>query len=405
MFLHVHLMILEKIVLKSSLKSAFLLYEGLKTVNLTDVIESLVEERGLDRDKVIEIVCDGIRMAYEKKFPDITFHVTFNKKTGNLEVSSDKTVVSAVTDDDYEISLRRARIIDPSVQLDQTISVHFDENIGRIEILTAKQIIAGKIRDLEQLAIFNEYSDKRDTIVTGAVHKRERSGYAVMLGEVLALLPHDAIIPGEQVKIGHPIKALLREVYPSARGDYQLFLDRASADFVKKLLEIEIPEVFEGLVDVKNIVRIPGYKTKIIVTSTRKEIDPVGTCVGVGGARIKPILRELGQEKIDLIQWSDSIETLVRSSLKPAEIDKVELVSDNKVTVWLAPDQRSFAIGKMGQNISLASKLVGLDIQLQDLGIPQADVTLYQGDEHDDAETENAADIHDDEAVSQDEEK
>lgn len=357
-------------------------------MNLTDVIENLVEERGLDKEKVIEIVCEGITAAYTKRFPDTLFHVSFNRKTGNVDLFTDKKVVSSVADDEHEISLRKARILEASAHLDQIIQVPFEEHIGRIEILTAKQIIAGKIRDLEQLAIFNDFKDKKGTIITGMVHKKERAGFAVKVGEILALLPQEGIIPGEIIKVGHPIKALLKETYPSARGDYQLFLDRASAEFVKKLLEIEIPEIFEGLVEVKNIVRTPGYKTKIVVASVRKEIDAVGTCVGVGGSRIKPILRELGQEKIDLIEWTDSIETLVRSSLKPAEIDKVDLSHDSKVTVWLAPDQRSFAIGKMGQNINLASKLVGLEIQLQDLvANPQA-LSLYS----DSAESEGSVD-------------
>lgn len=363
-------------------------------MNLTDVIEVLVEERGLDKEKIIEIVCDGILAAYTKKFPNVTFHVTFNRKTGNMEVSTEKKVVSSVSDDEKEISLRRAKIIDPSAQPEQIITVPFDDRIGRIEILTAKQIIASKIRDLEQFAIFKDFENKKGIIVTGTVHKKERAGLAVKLGEVLALLPHDHIIPGEVIKVGHPIKALLKDVYPSARGDYQLFLDRVSADFVKKLLEIEIPEIFEGLVEIKKVVRIPGYKTKMIVASTRKEIDPVGTCVGVGGARIKPILRELGQEKIDLIQWSDSIEQLVRLSLKPAEIDRVEVMEGGNVVVWLAPDQRSFAIGKMGQNINLASKLVGLEIQLQDLSIDPQSLSLYSDDiESGDGDADAPADL------------
>jgi len=345
-------------------------------VNLTDVIEGLVEERGLDRDKVIDIVCEGIKSAYVKKYPDITFSVVFNKKTGNVEVCSEKTVVSAVTDEEREISLRRAKTIDASAELEKAINVPFEEQIGRIEILTAKQVIASRIRDLEQLAVYNEFKEKQGTIITGTVHKKERAGYAVKVGEVLALLPNDNSIPNEPIKVGHPIKVLLKDVYPTARGDYQLMLDRASGEFVQKLLEVEIPEIFEGLVDIKKVVRIPGYKSKVVVASMRKEIDPVGTCVGVGGARIKPILRELGQEKIDLIQATDSIEKLVRSSLKPAEVDKVEVVDDNKVVVWLAPDQRSFAIGKMGQNINLASKLVGLEIQLQDVASPSSEINL-----------------------------
>ncbi len=350
-------------------------------MNLTDVIDSLVEERGLDREKVVAIVCEGISAAYSKKYPGVTFYVTYNKKTGNLDVASDKEVVAVVTDEDFEITLRRAKTVDQTAALGVILQVPFEEPVGRIEILTAKQMIASKIRDLEQLAIYEEYKDKEDTIVTGMVHKRERAGYAVSVGEVLAILPFENVIPQEVVRIGHPVRALLKEVYQVARGDYQLVLDRVSGDFVQRLLEIEIPEVFEGLVEIQTVVRIPGYKTKIIVASNRKEIDPVGTCVGVGGARIKPILRELGQEKIDLIQATDSMEKLVRYSLKPAEIDRVEVMDGGKVTVWLAPDQRSYAIGKMGQNINLASKLVGLEIQLQDLARPEQTITLDDAEE------------------------
>jgi transcription termination/antitermination protein NusA len=364
-------------------------------VNLTDVIEGLVEERGLDRDKVIDIVSDGIQAAYNKKYPGVTFHVLFNRKTGNLDISSEKEVVNTIEDEDFEITLRRAKTIDPTAQIGSTIIVPFEEPVGRIEILMAKQVIAGKIRDLEQLAVYNEFVDKKDTVITGTVHKRERAGYAVKVGEVLALLPTENTIPLEPIKIGHPIRALLQEVYATAKGDYQLILDRASTQFIEKLLEAEIPEIFEGLVEIKQIVRNAGYKSKIVVASSRKEIDPVGTCVGVGGARIKPILRELGQEKIDLIQATDSIEKMVRYSLKPAEIDKVELVNDNKVVVWLAPDQRSFAIGKMGQNINLASKLVGLEIQLQDMASAQSDMNLYIEDDEASSD-ENSQEEHDD---------
>lgn len=336
-------------------------------MNLADVIESLVEERGLDREQVIAIVCEGMLSAYSKRFPDIVFDMSFNKKTGSLDIFSEKTVSSSVTDEDHEISLRKAKILDPSAELGSTVKVPFEDNIGRIEILLVRQVIANKIRELESQAVFNDFKNKKDTILTGVVHKKERNGMAIKVGEVLALLPQNNSIPGEVLKVGHPVKVLLTEVLSTPRWDYQLILDRASSDFVKKLIEVEIPEVYEGLVEIKKIVRAPGYKTKAIIASTSKDIDPVGTCVGVGGARIKPILRELGQEKIDLIESTDVMEELVRDSLKPAEIDKVEIINNKKAVVWLAHDQRSFAIGKMGQNISLAAKLVGLELQLQDI--------------------------------------
>lgn len=335
-------------------------------MKLAEVIESLVGERGLDREKVVEIVCDGIRAAYEKKYPEEAFQVIYNKKTGNTDVFVERVVVNAVEDELSEISLKKARSIVADAALDDLICVPFDDKVGRIEILTAKQVIAGKIRELEQLAVFKEFKDKEGAIVSGTVHKSERAGLSVNLGDVTALLSRENFIPGEALRVGYPVRALLKEVLPAAIGGYQLILDRSSADFVKKLIALEIPEVYEGIVEVKRIVRIPGYKTKIAVVTNSNDIDPVGTCVGVGGVRIKPILKELGHEKIDLVAWTENTEHLVASSLKPAEIDKVEIFEPGKARVWLSEDQRSFAIGKLGQNIALAARLAGIEIQLQE---------------------------------------
>ena len=349
-------------------------------MNLSAVIEGLIEERGLDREQVVEVVCEGVLSAFRKKYPDMELSASYNSKTGEVEVFAQKEVVTSVENDETQISLRRVKVFKPKAKLGDSVAVPLEQGkIGRIEILAAKQVIANKIRDLEQAVVYKDFIDKKGSIVNGIVHKRERAGIAVKIGEVIALLPKENFIPQEQLKMGHPIRALLKEVLSSSKGDFQLILDRASADFVKGLIEIEIPEVFEGIVEIKKIVRIAGYKTKAIVISNSKEIDPVGTCVGVGGSRIKPILRELGQEKIDLIEWSDSLEDLVKHSLKPAEVDKVELVEENKATVWLAEDQRSLAIGKMGQNIMLASRLVGIEIQLQDIIVEKAKIDEEEG--------------------------
>ncbi|MBM3886612.1 transcription termination factor NusA, partial [Candidatus Dependentiae bacterium] len=299
--------------------------------------------------------------------PDLDFKVTYNKKSGQLEVFTEKEVMQTVADDDYEISTKKVKTLHPSAELGDMVWVPFEAGIGRIEILAAKQLISTKIRDLEFLAVYNDNKDRQGTIVTGLVHKRERAGWVIKMGEVLGLLPKENVVDIDSIRVGHQIKVLLKEVLPTVRGDnYQLIFDRVSSDFVQKLLEMEIPEIFEGMVEIKKIVRIAGYKTKAIVASNSKEIDPVGTCVGVGGSRIKPILRELGQEKVDLIEWTDAVEDLVRDCLKPAEVDKV-IIDNNKAVVLLAEDQRSYAIGKMGQNILLASKLSGMEIQLQDL--------------------------------------
>ncbi|MGE0207031.1 MAG: transcription termination factor NusA [Candidatus Babeliales bacterium] len=332
-------------------------------MKLSLVIDELVEERGLDRDLLSSIICEGMKAAYEKKYPGLVFQVEHNRKTDDLVVKVEKKVVSTPEDDEIEISLRKARGIDADAQLGQEIMVGFDGPIGRIEILRAKQVIANKIRSIEAEAVYRDYIGKQGSIVHGVIHKCERGGVTVKIGEALAFLPKSLSMPTDKCVVGFSIRALLKEVLKEPRNDNQLILDRASAEFVQRLFELEIPEAFEKLIEIKKIVRTPGYKTKIAVVSNDKNIDPVGTCVGVGGVRIKPLLKELGGEKIDIIPWTDSVESLVAQALKPALVNRVEVVGDN-ANVWLDEDQRSLAIGRMGQNILLASRLTGLNINL-----------------------------------------
>jgi N utilization substance protein A len=340
---------------------------GVYIVNLAEVIESLIDERSLDREKVIAVIRDGVAMAYHKKFPELVFQTRYNTKTNVVEVLVQRHVVAGSPTSATEISLRKAKMIDDAAALGGTVLEAFDQAIGRIEMSAARQFIAHGIRALEQQAVYDEFKDKEGTIVNGRVHKRERAGFVVKMGETMAFLPKSCTIPEENLRIGYPVRALLKEVLVAARGDHQLVLDRASSLFVQKLLELEIPEIFEKVVEVKQVVRVPGYKSKVVVASNSTDIDPVGTCVGVGGVRIRPILKELGQEKVDLIEYTEDLEQLVATALKPAEIDRVFVDEvHGRATVWLAQDQRSFAIGKQGQNIALVSRLTGLHVQLQE---------------------------------------
>ena len=338
-------------------------------MNLSQVIEELVEERDLDRSVLTEIVCEGMLAAYKKKYPDLDLAAVYNKQTDQIDILVTQKVVSSVEDEYREISLRKARGIDPSVELGATLQLPFTGPIGRIEILRAKQIISQRIRAIESAQVYEEFKPKEGTIVHGVVHKCEPSGIAVKVGETFAFLPKSLTIPGERCVVGYPLRALLKEVLVEPRNENQLILDRTSPDFLRQLFELEIPEIFERLVEVKKIVRVAGYKSKVVVASHDKNIDPVGTCVGVGGGRIKPILRELGAEKVDVIAFSSDIDQFVRDSLKPAVINRIEVVG-NKARVWVDDDQRSVAIGKMGKNILLASQLTGLEIELvkSDLG-------------------------------------
>lgn len=353
-----------------------------KIVKLSDVLEELVEERGLDRTVLNAIMCEGMLAAYKKRYPDLPLDVTYNKKTDEIEILIQKTVVSSVEDEEVQISMRKARQIKEDAVLGDTVTLPFEGAIGRIEILKAKQIIAQKIRNIEAEAVYNEFRSKEGTIVHGVVHKCERNGVVVKIQDTLAFLPRSLMIPDEKCVAGYSIRALLKEVLPEPRNENQLILDRASADFLEKLFELEIPEVFENLVEISKIVRSAGYKSKVVVVSRDKNIDPVGTCVGVGGARIKPILRELGTEKIDIIERSDLLDEFVRDALKPAEVSRVEFVDAKNVNVWVNEDQRSLAIGKMGQNINLASQLTDLNIHIM-TNEPKESTVVIENDEGD----------------------
>lgn len=334
-------------------------------MKLFDVIEALVEEKGLEKEVLTAIVCEGMLAAYQKRYPLSPLRIQLEKKTGELVVEIEKTVVSTVDNDEDQISLRKSRAFDKDSEIGQKLWIPFDGAIGRIEILRAKQVIAQKIKEIEALEVYNEFKDKEGMILQGIVHKVEQNGVLVKIQDYLAFLPRSLSVPGEKYSANFPIRALLKEVLEQPRNENQLILDRASALFVEKMFEIEIPEVFERLVEIKKIVRIAGYKTKIAVTSHDANIDPVGTCVGVGGVRIKPILKELGVEKIDIVAWTDVQEQFIKSSLKPAEINRIDISDDGKeALIWLDDDQRSLAIGRMGQNINLASQLTGVQIEL-----------------------------------------
>ena len=334
-------------------------------MKLADVIDELVEERGLERASLGAIVCEGMLAAYQRKYPDLVLKVEEDPTTGDLVVLVQKTVTATVEDDFHQISLKKARNIDKNAALDDTLWVPFEGSIGRVEVLRARQVIASKIKNIEAQVIYDQFKDKRGHIIIGSVHKTERNGISVKFGDVYAFLPYSLSIPGERFAVGYTIRALLKEVLVEPRGDYQLILDRASSEFLEALFALEIPEVFEKLVEIKKIVRSPGYKSKVAVFSHDKNIDPVGTCVGVGGSRIKPILKEVSGETIDVFLWSDNLPLFVKNSLKPAAIDRVELSPDNTTArVWLNEDQRPLAIGKGGQNIALASQITGVSIQL-----------------------------------------
>ena len=333
-------------------------------MDLLSVINDLVEEKGLDRSVLSSIVAEGMMAAYVKKYPQVKLQIDYDKKNGDISVLALKTVVSSVKDELKEIGLKKAIIYNKDIKVGEEIWVKFESPVGRIEILTAKQMISDKIRKIEALAVYNMFKPSEGEIIYGTVYKLQSNGALIKIQENYGFLPKSLSILEEKLIINSPIRVLLKEVLIEPRNENQLILDRSSSEFIKKLLFIEIPEIFERIVEIKNIVRIAGYKSKIIVSSSDRNIDPVGTCIGIGGVRIKPILKELCNEKVDIISQSDSLETMVRDSLKPAKVDRVEIEGPTKAIVWLDDEQRAIAIGKLGQNIALATKLLGVDIKL-----------------------------------------
>ncbi len=335
---------------------------------LYKVIAELVDEKGLDQASLQGIICEGILAAYLKKYPDAILRVIINKKTETLQVEAEKTIVSSVENPMLEISLKKAASLQKNSAIGDKIWMPFEEPIGRVEILKARQIIATKLKDVEALSIYNLFKDKQGSIVQGVIHKHDPAGTLVMIRETLAFLPSSLSIPGEKYIPGRPIRALLKVVHQDYRSNGQLILDRASGDFLTQLIQLEIPEVYDKLIEVKAVARRAGYKSKIIVAQNDPNIDPVGTCIGVGGSRIKPILKELNGEKIDVFSWGHSKEELVALALRPAEVNKVEIQDDQRARAWVSEDQRALAIGKMGQNIGLASELLNMDIELVSSG-------------------------------------
>lgn len=333
--------------------------------SVLDVLDELVEKRDLDRAVLGDIIGEGVLAAYKKKYPDLPLKAEYDPQEGGVSIFIEKTVVPSVQDDDIEITLKKARGFIKKAEVGSTVWVPFDGSVGRIEITRARQVIANMIRQVESEAVYNEFKEREGDIIHGVIHKCGSSGTVIKVEEALAFLPKSLSIPMDKCQVGFSVRALLKEVLSEPRNDNQLILDRASDVFLQRLFELEIPEVFERLVEIKKIVRIAGYKSKVAVLSNDRNIDPVGTCVGVGGGRIKPILKELGGEKIDVISWVESLDDLVRSALKPARVNRVEMSDEGtKATVWVDEDQRSLAIGKMGQNIALASRLTGVDIQI-----------------------------------------
>jgi len=360
----------------------------LKTLN--SAFEELQEERGISRESVISALETALAAAYRREYGKRgqIIRATFNPETGDIEFRQAKIVVdhTLVRREDEEptgeddqrsrfnpeqhIMLEDARRIKKDAQLDEEISFPLEtrEDFGRIAAQAAKQVIMQKVREAERASIIQEYGEREGEIVTGHVQRFERGNLFVDLGRATAILPYDEQIPGERYRQGERVRALLLRVDEGVRGTF-IRLSRSHPKFLTKLFEAEVPEMAQGIVEVKGIVREPGSRAKIAVFSKDEHIDPVGALVGQRGVRVAVVTSELGGEKIDVVEWSENPAEYVKEALKPAQVLDIELFEDeNRAVVKVAEDQQSLAIGRGGQNVRLAARLTGWKIDIRSAG-------------------------------------
>ena len=333
---------------------------------LIAVIDEIGRQKGIDKTRVLNAVESALQTAAKKRFGQgENIHVEIDPKTGEISVVSVKTIVETVTNPRAEISLQEARKVDDGAEVgDEIGSVIEMDELGRIAAQTAKQVIFQKVREAEWEVVQREYSTRQGDLVNGVIIGMERKNYIVDLGKTEAILPIQEQIPRETYRRGDRIKAMLLEVRRTPK-DVQVILTRTHPQFVSKLFELEVPEVTEKIVEIKGIVREPGDRTKIAVSSRDKAVDPVGACVGIKGSRVQAVVRELRGEKIDIVAWTTDPRVFIAEALNPATIEKVGIDEEKKsALVVVADSQLSLAIGKNGQNVRLAAKLTGWKIDI-----------------------------------------
>ena len=333
---------------------------------LMAVIEQVGREKGIDKNRVLAAIESALLTAARKRYGNNeNIQVQIDPDTGDISIVSLKTIAETITDANSQISLAEAREIDAEAELGDEIGSLIEmEEFGRIAAQAAKQVICQKVREAEWEAVEQEYSKREGELVHGVILGQERRNYLVEIGKTEALLPVNEQIPREAHRRGDRIRALLLEVRRTLK-DVHVILSRSHPQFVVKLFQLEVPEVTEKIVEIKGVVREPGDRTKIVVSSRDKAVDPVGACVGIKGSRVQAIVRELKGEKIDIIPWTSDPRVFIGEALNPASIEKVGIDEEKRAAlVVVADSQLSLAIGKNGQNVRLAAKLTGWKIDI-----------------------------------------
>lgn len=337
--------------------------------DLYTAIAQIAAERGIPRDAVLDSVQQALTSVYKKSSnSNEDVRVELDSTTGEMMVVTVKTVVAEVVDKDLEISLAEAAefAANPQVGGEIRISRKTPENFGRIAAQTVKQVVHTRIRDYERESVYKEYQDKEGEVLNGVVQRADNRAVIIELGKAEAVMPSREQVQTERYRPNQRIKVLLTEVNAHAKGP-QLIVSRSDPRLIRRLFELEVPEIQSGAVEIMAIAREPGLRSKVAVAARQEKVDPVGSCVGVRGVRIQNIVNELYGEKIDVIEWSPDTAQFIANALSPAKPSSVTLDEANKVATVIVPtDQMSLAIGKEGQNARLAYKLTGWRIDIKD---------------------------------------
>jgi N utilization substance protein A len=332
-----------------------------------EALNQLEKEKGISKDVLIEALEAALISGYKRNFHSAqNVRVDIDRETGVVRVFARKTVVDEVTDPRLEISLEAAREINPAYQLDDIVEIEVTpKDFGRIAAQTAKQVVTQRIREAERNIIYDEFVDREEDIVTGVVQRADHRQYYIDLGKVEALLPYNETMPGERFKQGERVKTYITRVEKSTKGP-MIYVSRTHPGLLKRLFELEVPEIYEGIVEIKSVAREAGFRSKIAVSSRDEQVDPVGACVGHRGMRVQTVVNELRGEKIDIVRYSDDPQEFVANALSPSKVISVDIQEDEKVARVVVPDhQLSLAIGKEGQNARLAAKLTGWKIDIK----------------------------------------
>jgi transcription termination/antitermination protein NusA len=334
---------------------------------LFDALNSLSEEKGIDKKILLEALEAALISAYKKNFKSASnVRVELNEDTGKMAVFSRKTVVEEVEDSQEEVSLDVAREIDPNHEVDDIIEVEVTpKDFGRIAAQAAKQVVTQRVREAERGVIFSEFVDREEDVMTGIIQRKDSRFIYVNLGKIEAKLAETEQIPNEEYNIHDRIKVFVTKVENTSKGP-QIYISRSHPGLLKRLFEMEVPEIYDGTVEIKSVAREAGDRSKISVHAQDPEVDPVGSCVGQKGQRVQAIVNELKGEKIDIVEWSEDPTVYVSNALSPSKVIEVLVDEEEKATTVIVPDyQLSLAIGKRGQNARLAAKLTGWKIDIK----------------------------------------